>query len=115
MNNFDKITIEAVNNYFSALSKLGYLSDKKTNQLLLLIFLDDFLNDFQGLINEEDYNLIDNILTCLQGTSCLVPYAKYNLVTEPIKNYLINIPIRITETIAIRTTEESNLRLPNQL
>ena len=115
MDNLNNIAFEAVNNYFTALSKLGYLSNAKVNQLWLLLFLQEFLENYEWIITEADYNTIDKIITCLQGSSCLVPYSKDKLITEPIRNYLLNIPVRETEDDVIRTTEGINLRLPNQL
>jgi len=89
MDNFNLTTFEAVDNYFKAITKLGYLSKKKTNKLLLLIFINKFLKDYQEFVTEEDYNKVDQIVTCLQGSSCLVPYSKFILASKPVENYLL--------------------------
>lgn len=88
MDNFNQVTYEALNNYFTALSKLGYLDNGKVNQLLLLVTVNDFLEEFKDFITAEDYNLIDKIVTCLMGKSCLVPYSKFLLVSKPVDGYI---------------------------
>ena len=53
MDKFSEIAHESLENYFSTLYTTGYLSDKKTLQLLVVLFLKEFLHSFQGLYTEN--------------------------------------------------------------
>ena len=47
-------------------------------KLLILCFYRDFtLQDYRGLINKDDYHLIEKALDCLYGSTCLIPYPDY--------------------------------------
>ena len=84
-----------------------------------MLFLNDFLNGFQGYITENDYDKIMSIVTCLTNSSCLMPYRQFKESTPVNPNYLINAPIRITEETNynsdIRITEIGNVRLTENI
>lgn len=88
MDNYKEVTSEALDNYFIALTKLGYLSKGKVQDLLLLIGIDELLTQFQEYITAEDYTYIDKIVTCLMGKSCLIPYSKFMLASKPVEGYV---------------------------
>ena len=69
----EKIILEIVNQ-----ENQSFLENHQAqiNQLILLQFLSDFLNGYQEYITEEDYNLINNIITCLTN-NCLIPYRHF--------------------------------------
>ena len=74
----DELIYNALENYYSTLSKLGYLSDSQTYKLLVLSFYRDFMfNDYRGFLTEEDYKKIEEALDCIYGTTCLIPYPDY--------------------------------------
>ena len=74
----DNFTYNTINNYFKALSKLGYLSTKKVYSLLVLIFYRNLMYyDYRGYISKDDYRLIERALNCLYGSTCLIPYPDY--------------------------------------
>jgi hypothetical protein len=74
----DNYVYNAIDTYFSTLGKLGYVNNKSTNSLLVLIFLFNLMyNDYRGYISQEDYHTIERALNCLYGTNCLVPYPDY--------------------------------------
>lgn len=74
----DEIVYDAIERYFNAVSKLGYLSDRDTFKLLVLLFYRDVIcEDYIGHITEKDYYLIEKALDCLYGTTCLIPYPEY--------------------------------------
>lgn len=65
-------------NYFKHLSNTGYYKQTELNKMLLYItILDLLMNDFRGLVNSEDYNIINKALYCLYGSSCLIPFPDY--------------------------------------
>ena len=74
----DSIIYDALSGYYNALEKLGYMPARETEKLLLLCFYRDFVfSDYNGLITKDDYHLIERVLDCLYGSSCLIPYPDY--------------------------------------
>ena len=74
----DRIIYNALCSYYNVLEKTGYQSYKQVEKLLVLCFLRDFVySDYRGLINKDDYHLIERALDCLYGSSCLIPYPDY--------------------------------------
>lgn len=114
MGELDNIAYEAINRYFTVLEKTGYVNNTDVNKLLLLQFLQEFVHEYQGYITEKDYNLINDIIVCLSGSSCLIPFQQYKQLSVPIETFIYSIPVRITEGRTIRHTEKEGLRLVNQ-
>lgn len=74
----DEILYEALSNYYKALELKGYMSKSHSDKLLILCFFRDFVfHDYNGLLSERDYCLIEKALDCIYGTSCLIPYPDY--------------------------------------
>ena len=74
----DEIIYNAFGSYYNVLEKLGYISYPQSQKLLLLCFYRDFVfHDYRGLLNKEDYYLIEGALDCLWGSTCLIPYPDY--------------------------------------
>ena len=74
----DNIVYNAITQYYTALSKLGYYKYGDVFSLLVLCFLRDFVyQDYRGIISKSDYNIIDKALSCLFGSNCLIPYPDY--------------------------------------
>lgn len=68
----------AINKYFGHLANTGYMSQDNVNKLLLFDIIYNLLdNDFRALVNEEDYQTINNALYCLYGSTCLIPFPDY--------------------------------------
>lgn len=115
MEDLNNIALGALDRYFAVLEKVGYISNSETNKLLLLQFLQEFLQEYSYYITEEDYNIIDKLLQCLSSGSCLIPYRDYKEISAPATGYVLSIPIKITEDTKVRITEEEvGLRLINQ-
>lgn len=67
-----------VSNYFSTLSKTGYVKDRNVESLIVLIFYYHLLyDDYRGYVSSTDYKSIEKALNCLYGTNCLIPYPDY--------------------------------------
>ena len=112
MERFDKIVNESLDGYFEALKKSGYLPDTTVFQLLLLMFINKILRDYHGFINEADYQVIIKKLTCLQDSSCVVPYGIYVGISDVQEESKV---LRITEDNILRKVEElENLRITNK-
>ena len=115
MESFDNVLAWSLNRYFVILEHTGYINDQMTFKLVLLSFIEEFLNKYQGYITEEDYAKVNKIVSCIADNSCLVPYGDFKKPAPILVNYIYNTPIRISETDFIRNTEpEETLRLTNQ-
>ena len=74
----DNIIYNAITQYYTALSKLGYYKYGDVFSLLVLCFLRDFVyQDYRGIISRSDYSVIEKALSCLFGSNCLIPYPDY--------------------------------------
>ena len=67
----------SVDSYFSALTKLGYISYGEVNKLLAALFIAELLEATQEVITEEDYRSIGEAWACLFGSNCLLPYPEF--------------------------------------
>ena len=71
----DRVLNEALDRYFNALSKIGYINYKEVDKLLILIFVYDmFYSRYRYFLTEDDYRVVNNALYCLYGSSCIVPF-----------------------------------------
>jgi len=74
----DNIIFNAITQYYTALSKLGYHKYGDVFSLLVLCFLRDFVyQDYRGTLSKSDYSIIEKALNCLFGSNCLIPYPDY--------------------------------------
>lgn len=74
----DKIIYNAITQYYTVLSKLGYYPYEDVFRLLLLCFYRDFVfHDYRGVLSRADYKEIEKALNCLFGSNCLIPYPDY--------------------------------------
>ena len=74
----DNIIYNAITQYYTALSKLGYYKYGDVFSLLVLCFLRDFVyQDYRGVLSKSDYGTIEKALNCLFGSNCLIPYPDY--------------------------------------
>ena len=111
----NQLTLDSINRYHQVLKRIGFIGDQEIYKLFTLSFLNDlFKEDFSWYITEENYELMDKIITYLSKNSCIIPYTKAASHTEPIKNFLEDISIRVSENNVIRLAEVDILRLVNQ-
>ena len=74
----DKVLYDSLYRYFTTLTSIGNVSYNSVNKLLVLIFYKHFIyEDYRGNISKEDYNIIEQALNCLFGSTCLIPYPNY--------------------------------------
>lgn len=74
----DEFFYNSVSNYFHALEYSGYMSRKKSESLLVLLFYYNLIyNDYRGRVTQEHYHTIEQALNCLYGSNCLIPYPDY--------------------------------------
>lgn len=68
----DNLTYDAVSNYFSRVESVGYMSYENIKSLLALIYIYYFKENFD--LTEEESRIVDNALSCLKGSNCLISY-----------------------------------------
>lgn len=88
MEKLNFILCEALIRYFTVLNKTGYKKQSDVNALILLSFLQHILEEYSDYISEYDYNVIDDIISCLYGKSCLVPYSEFLVAKDVTKGYV---------------------------
>ena len=104
---------KSVSIYFNTLIQLGYKKQTDVDKLLVYNFIEEMLTgEMRYFITEEDYRKIEQALSCLYGSSCLLPYPQYAN-----DDYLFGhvesgglISPRITEDSNIRFTEDDRVR-----
>ena len=104
---------KSVTHYFDTLSVLGYKKQSDVDKLIVFNFIGELLTgEMRHLITESDYRKMEQALSCLYGTSCLIPYPEYvnsNSLFGTLTNGGIIIT-RITEDSNIRNTENDLIR-----
>ena len=114
MDGLDNLVYTGVSNYFKALSTFGYKSYTEVDKLLVLLFIDGLLRGPLSLyIDECDYKTITNVLYCLFGSTCLIPYPEFAVNTSLIQA-LNDVTPRITENSILRFSEDELIRLVNE-
>lgn len=98
----------AVSRYFSRLANFGYIPDVEVEKVIALLAIKDLVNRY--LLNEQQYRIVENALTCLWGTSCMLPYPEYikqhsMVATDKEAIY------RFTEEGEDRITEDDRMRV----
>ena len=101
-----KITQESIIRYFTALSQLGYKSYCDTEKLLTLIFIQEYLKEYQYYITEDDYNNICKATECLYGSTCLIPYQYYQTNQATFNTYAGS-NVQSTEASEVKSTEST--------
>lgn len=103
-----KLVSTSIDNYYKALSILGYKAQADVDALLIYSFFEEILTGpMRVFITESDYLAIIKAINCLQG-SCLIPYKSYqgsNMFGE-----ITFTPPRITEDSNVRVTEDNLVR-----
>ena len=111
MDKLDNLAKESLDRYFHTLSIYGYASYQSVYKEILLLFIEDLLSGPMSLyINEKDYRSISNVLYCLFGSTCLIPYPEFAVTTslDQILNHGIN---RMSENGNLRINEHGAIRL----
>lgn len=104
---------DSMSYYFNALKQFGYKKQEDVNKLLAFIYIEEMLTgDMRNFIKEDDFRVIEQALSCLYGSTCLIPYPKQPN-TDTLFGHLTNgslIEPRITEDSNIRFTEDNRVR-----
>lgn len=96
MNAMGNALLKGFDKYYNTLIHAGYVNNKTVSQFIVASWIYDVLKGEYGLIDEDQYNLLNDLYTCLEG-SCLVPYQNY-CKTVTINKLPVYHYVRITET-----------------
>ena len=97
--------------YFNTLAQLGYKKQSDVDRLLVYSFFEELLTgEMRYFITESDYKLIEQALSCLYGSSCLVLYPEYINDDNLFGHLVDSLNPRITQDGNIRCTEDYILR-----
>ncbi len=112
MDRLDNLAYTGISRYFKTLSTFGYKGYKDVNKLLILLFIEDLSKEssLSLYIDEKDYRTITNVLYCLFGSTCLIPYPEF-VVNTSLVQALNDVTPRITENDIFRFSEDERLRL----
>lgn len=114
MDRLDDLAYTGISRYFKALSVFGYKSQGETGRLMVLLFIEDILRGPMGMyVTEDDYKTIVNVLYCLFGSTCLIPYPEFASDTSVVHR-LNSSDTRLSENDMFRYAEDELLRLVNE-
>lgn len=103
----------SISTYFNTLTQFGYKKPGDVNKLLIYSFIEEMLTgEMRFYITEADYRLIEKALSCMYGSSCLIPYPQYandDSLFEGIEGVIVK--PRLTEDTNIRFTEDGKIRV----
>ena len=103
----------SIGTYFNALTQFGYKKQGDVDKLLVYSFIEEMLTgEMRFFVTEADYRLLEQALSCLYGSSCLIPYPQYandDYLFGHIESGGLISP-RITEDSNIRFTEDDRVR-----
>ena len=75
MDKLDETLLNGIDRYFNYLSNFGKSTKDQKNALLIFLHIKQILESSMDLyITESDYRVIENVLYCLYGKSCLLDY-----------------------------------------
>lgn len=107
------VAYQSIVNYFSVLANSGYKNYNDTYKLIVFLFIEELLNSSLSLyITEEDYRTINNVLSCIYGSSCIIPYPEYSVNTYLVQALNMNTN-RLAEDGQIKFTENGQFKLLN--
>ena len=112
LHNISTDIVNSIDHYYSLLSKTGYLSQCKVDGLIVFTFIENFLSDFDYMLSNENFELLNKVVNCLSG-NCIIPYSDKSGMYEGqeiIPNYNLK-DIRVSEDTISRNTEESEFRI----
>lgn len=112
MNTVKVTLLNAIDMYFKHLSNFGSMKNSNKEALLITLFIQQILDGpMSYFITSEDYSIMENLLYCLNGTSCLIEYNKY-CQGKSIFKYMDDDtnPAKILEVDDIRITGDGSVR-----
>lgn len=108
---YDKDLYKTLEDYYKILENVGYY-DKPIDNILVLDFLNDFVDTCSDFITEQDIKLINSIIPCLENCLVHIHLLNYNqqkLITKEDVEKTAK-TLRKTENHQTRLTEKVDYR-----
>lgn len=78
MNDLKITLLNGVDRYFKHLSNFGKIKNTDKEALIITLFIHQILEGpMSYFIINSDYRIMEEMLYCLNGKSCLIDYSKY--------------------------------------
>lgn len=103
-------------NYYDLLSKTGYCSIEAAKKIIVLDFINSFINHYSIYITEEDLRLLNKAIECC-NKDCPIDYPIISdntlckIYKETDLTFNIDIMYRLTENNDLRILEKNNYRI----
>ena len=114
----DKI-LNILNGYYQMLSGMGHVNYAQKQNMLIYLFLVDFVESVYDYFTDEDYALMIKALKRIfTNGGCLMPYSVFKQgrlfvgnVTHGAAHYIGDVHLRASENIKVRLAQNYNIRL----
>jgi hypothetical protein len=75
----DDLLYESCLRYFTSLANFGYKNDEDVKKLLFYVYIQELVNEpsLETCITDEDLRSMEQALSQLYGTTCLMPYPNH--------------------------------------
>lgn len=101
---------EALTRYFHTLSVLGYKNYDEVTKMVVLLYIEEIFSTVLGnFVTDKDYRTISNVLHCLYGDTCLIPYPEFLHNQDGLYHWYEK-ELRISEDYFYRETEDDSYR-----
>ena len=110
---YDDQLYNALSSYYTILSNIGYYNES-VNNLLVVDFINTFIENCYSFITDEDIQLINSIIPCLNDCLLQIPLLNTSLRKLTTKDDIITLnkvrrheinDLKLTEKIDYRETE----------
>lgn len=108
MDKLNEILLNGIDKYFSHLSNFGQTNKNQEDSLLILMFIKQITETSMNIyITQEDYRIMEKVLYCLIGKSCLLDYNSFKEGSSVLNDISLNDSFKLLEINDIRFTESS--------
>ncbi|MBO6233322.1 MAG: hypothetical protein J6N78_04605 [Clostridia bacterium] len=121
--NLNKYLCKALNRYYARLEKHGNIDNTVTKRMLVLVFIKNFIEDYEEYFSYKDMNLISKAISCITNKDCVLPlysncsslkHSNCNVIPSLEDAEIIRL-FRLTEGKELRSTQDDNIRVVNSI
>jgi len=87
----DEVIYESLCKYYNTLKNLGYVNLGLTTSLVIACALNELIEDFSDNIGEKELAIINDIMKCIDNSSCLVDYESKDLKIDKYSDKTANV------------------------
>ena len=109
MDKINETLLTSIDRYFNHLKNFGKIDKGKTNTILVFLFIKQIVTGPMSIyVTNEDYKILDDVLYCLYGSSCLIDYPTFKLSHSMFENIDNDQYIKVLEDGVINRYSENN-------